>query len=70
MSQYREWVWNAFVNINKYCRTASGFAGLNDVNAENGGGQDDNQESFMFAEVLKYTYLAFAPGTSPVSLDE
>lgn len=58
---YREWVWNAFVNINKYCRTESGFAGLKDVNAENGGGQDDNQESFMFAEVLKYTYLAFAP---------
>lgn len=56
--KYREWVWNAFVSINKYCRTDSGFAGLKNVNAENGGGKDDNQESFIFAEVLKYVYLA------------
>ncbi|KAE8138133.1 putative mannosyl-oligosaccharide alpha-1,2-mannosidase 1B [Aspergillus pseudotamarii] len=58
---YREWVWNAFVNINKYCRTSSGFAGLTNVNAANGGGRYDNQESFLFAEVLKYVYLTFAP---------
>ncbi|KAL4997893.1 mannosyl-oligosaccharide alpha-1,2-mannosidase 1B [Aspergillus recurvatus] len=58
---YREWVWNAFTNINKYCRTASGFAGLENVNAKNGGGRIDNQESFIFAEVLKYSYLTFAP---------
>ncbi|KAL3472021.1 mannosyl-oligosaccharide alpha-1,2-mannosidase 1B [Aspergillus californicus] len=58
---YREWVWNAFTSINKYCRTPSGFAGLGDVNAENGGDRNDNQESFLFAEVLKYTYLTFAP---------
>ncbi|KAL4871227.1 mannosyl-oligosaccharide alpha-1,2-mannosidase 1B [Aspergillus spectabilis] len=58
---YREWVWNGFVAINKYCRTASGFSGLKNVNAENGGGWDDNQESFLFAEVLKYIYLSFAP---------
>ncbi|PIG83245.1 mannosyl-oligosaccharide alpha-1 [Aspergillus arachidicola] len=58
---YREWVWNAFVNINKYCRTGSGFAGLTNVNAANGGGRYDNQESFLFAEVLKYVYLTFAP---------
>ncbi|KAL4934827.1 mannosyl-oligosaccharide alpha-1,2-mannosidase 1B [Aspergillus oleicola] len=58
---YRQWIWAAFNNINNYCRTPSGFAGLGDVNAPNGGGRDDNQESFIFAEVLKYTYLAFAP---------
>ncbi|KAL4970509.1 glycoside hydrolase family 47 protein [Aspergillus stella-maris] len=58
---YRQWIWAAFNNINNYCRTPSGFAGLQNVNAANGGGRDDNQESFMFAEVLKYTYLAFAP---------
>ncbi|KAL2823396.1 mannosyl-oligosaccharide alpha-1,2-mannosidase 1B [Aspergillus cavernicola] len=58
---YREWVWTAFVAINKYCRTDSGFAGLADVNAENGGDRYDNQESFIFAEVLKYIYLSFAP---------
>ncbi|KAL5334898.1 mannosyl-oligosaccharide alpha-1,2-mannosidase 1B [Aspergillus crustosus] len=64
---YRDWVWNGFVAINKYCRTASGFSGLKNVNAENGGGWDDNQESFLFAEVLKYTYLAFAPGMLPTN---
>ncbi|KAL4798998.1 glycoside hydrolase [Aspergillus venezuelensis] len=58
---YRQYIWAAFNNINNYCRTPSGFAGLQNVNAANGGGRDDNQESFMFAEVLKYTYLAFAP---------
>ncbi|GFF23440.1 probable mannosyl-oligosaccharide alpha-1,2-mannosidase 1B [Aspergillus udagawae] len=59
--QYRDWVWNAFVNINKYSRTESGFAELTDVNAVNGGGRYDNQESFLFAEVLKYAYLTHAP---------
>ncbi|KAI9368102.1 mannosyl-oligosaccharide alpha-1,2-mannosidase 1B [Aspergillus egyptiacus] len=58
---YREWVWTAFLAINKYCRTGSGFAGLTNVNAENGGARQDNQESFLFAEVLKYIYLSFAP---------
>lgn len=56
--QYREWVWKAFESINRYCRTQSGFAGLKNVNAANGGGKDDNQESFLFAEVMKYAYLA------------
>lgn len=50
------------MSINKYCRTKSGFAGLRNVNAENGGGKDDNQESFIFAEVLKYVYLAHSDG--------
>ncbi|KAL3485520.1 glycoside hydrolase [Aspergillus germanicus] len=59
--EYREWVWSAFTSLNKYCRTGSGFAGLTDVNAANGGNQVDNQESFIFAEVLKYMYLTFAP---------
>ncbi|KKK18024.1 mannosyl-oligosaccharide alpha-1,2-mannosidase precursor [Aspergillus rambellii] len=63
--EYREWIWNAFGAINKYCRTPSGFAGLTDVNAANGGSRDNNQESFLFAEVMKYSYLAFAPGTDP-----
>ncbi|PLN80649.1 mannosyl-oligosaccharide alpha-1,2-mannosidase 1B [Aspergillus taichungensis] len=56
--KYRDWVWKAFESINRYCRTKSGFAGLKNVNAANGGGHDDNQESFLFAEVMKYAYLA------------
>ena len=30
------------------------------TNAEGGGDAMDNQESFLFAEVLKYAYLVFA----------
>lgn len=48
--------------INGTCWTPSGYAGLNNVNAPNGGGFIDNQESFFFAEVLKYAFLIHAPG--------
>jgi mannosyl-oligosaccharide alpha-1,2-mannosidase len=58
---YRDWAWNAFVAINSTCAVGSGFAELNDVNAKNGGGFSDFQDSFLFAEVLKYSYLIHAP---------
>ena len=56
-SKYREWSWAAFEAINRYCRTDSGFSAIIDVNAEDGGGKADVQESFVFAEVMKYVYL-------------
>ncbi|ESZ97936.1 hypothetical protein SBOR_1701 [Sclerotinia borealis F-4128] len=55
--KYRDWSWNGFVAINATARTGSGFAELQDVNAPNGGGFGDFQDSFLFAEVLKYAYL-------------
>ena len=55
--RYREWSWAAFKAINLYCRTDSGFSAINNVNAADGGGKSDKQESFVFAEVLKYIYL-------------
>ena len=55
--KYREWSWSAFEAINRYCRTESGFSAIDDVNAENGGRKTDVQESFVFAEVMKYVYL-------------
>lgn len=55
--QYRDWVWDAFVAINATCRTETGFAGVSNVNAQDGGDKKNNQESFLFAEVLKYAYL-------------
>ncbi|OQD78372.1 hypothetical protein PENDEC_c001G01952 [Penicillium decumbens] len=57
---YRDWVWNAFVAINATTRTDSGFAAITNVNAKDGGSKDDNQESFLFAEVMKYCYLVHA----------
>ncbi|BDD57335.1 maturation of Asn-linked oligosaccharidesprotein [Monascus purpureus] len=59
--RYRDWSWEAFVAINATCRTDSGFSGITDVNAVDGGSMDDNEESFLFAEVMKYAYLIHAP---------
>ncbi|TVY53891.1 putative mannosyl-oligosaccharide alpha-1,2-mannosidase 1B [Lachnellula cervina] len=59
--QYRDWAWNAFVAINSTARVGSGFAELQNVNAADGGGFNDFQDSFLFAEVLKYSYLIHAP---------
>ena len=57
---YQEWAWEAFVAINKTCSVGSGFSSINDVNAPDGGGFSNFQESFWFAEVLKYSYLIHA----------
>lgn len=54
---YRDWAWDAFVAINSTCRVELGFTEISDVNAPGGGMKLDNQESFLFAEVLKYSYL-------------
>ncbi|CAG8953201.1 hypothetical protein HYFRA_00003402 [Hymenoscyphus fraxineus] len=59
--KYREWAWTAFVAINGTARTGSGFAELKNVNVVGGGGFEDFQDSFLFAEVLKYSYLIHAP---------
>jgi len=56
-SKYQDWAWEAFQHINKTCRVGNGFSGINDVNKADGGGWVDFQESFWFAEVLKYSYL-------------
>ena len=61
---YRDYAWNAFVAINDTCRVGSGFAELQNVNAPAGGGFNDFQDSFLFAEVMKYSYLIHAPVSS------
>ncbi|KAK3068392.1 hypothetical protein LTS18_000683, partial [Coniosporium uncinatum] len=57
---YREWAWEAFQAIDRTTRANSGFSSISDVNAPGGGNKTDEQESFLFAEVLKYSYLIFA----------
>ena len=59
--KYAEWVWEAFGAVNATTRTESGFSSIDNVNVEGGGTKTDLQESFWFAEVLKYCYLTFAP---------
>ncbi|GAP88406.1 putative glycoside hydrolase family 47 protein [Rosellinia necatrix] len=63
-SKYQDWAWDAFLNINKTCSAGVGFSAVTNVNAANGGSFFDSQESFWFAEVLKYSYLIQA-GEAP-----
>ncbi|AEO64117.1 cd747304-e9c2-4397-a3d7-9d3b858f5112 [Thermothielavioides terrestris] len=58
--KYQDWAWAAFQAINATCRVGSGYSDIKDVNKPGGGGFDDFQESFWFAEVLKYSYLIHA----------
>ncbi|KAL1923069.1 uncharacterized protein VTP21DRAFT_9445 [Calcarisporiella thermophila] len=64
-TQYQDVGWKIFKSIDLYCKTPSGFSGLNDVTRLDGG-QNNNQESFFFAETLKYLYLLFSPDTIPL----
>lgn len=56
---YREWAWEVFQSIEKYCRTTYGYGSLQDVNRP--GSVEDRMESFFMAETLKYLYLIFDP---------
>lgn len=55
--KYRELAWDMFLAINKVCRTDTGLSAISDVSAPDGGQKTDKQESFIFAEVLKYMWL-------------
>lgn len=56
-AKYQDWAWDAFVAINATTRVGSGYSSISDVNEVGGGNHTDFQESFWFAEVLKYSYL-------------
>ena len=55
-----QWSFAGFSNIAKYTRVGSGYSSITDVNAPDGGDFTNFQESFFFAEVLKYAYLIHA----------
>lgn len=56
---YRDWAWDAVEAIEKHCRTDAGYSGLRDVRSVSSI-KDDVQQSFFFAETLKYFYLIFS----------
>lgn len=58
--KYKEWAWDAILRINYTCAIGSGYSAITNVDEPRGGGFYDFQESFWFAEVLKYSYLIFA----------
>lgn len=46
-----------FKAIVRICMTSTGFSAISDVDVVDGRKKLDMQESFVFAEVLKYVYL-------------
>jgi mannosyl-oligosaccharide alpha-1,2-mannosidase len=63
---YREWGWEVFQAIERYCRTNGGYGAIHDVRNVHIE-PDDKMESFFLAETLKYLYLLFDPET-PIDL--
>lgn len=57
--KYREWAWDATQAILNYCRVENGFVGIKNVYSDKSP-KDDVQQSFFFAETLKYLYLIFS----------
>jgi mannosyl-oligosaccharide alpha-1,2-mannosidase len=66
--KYRDWAWDMVEALEKHCRTANGYSGIRDV-MSNSPSQDDVQQSFFFAETLKYLYLIFSDD-SVIPLDK
>ncbi|KAF4552204.1 putative glycosyl hydrolase family 47 protein 1 [Elsinoe fawcettii] len=58
--KYRDFAWRAVQNVAKVTRVGSGYSYIRDVNQVDGGGFEDFQDSFFFAETLKYGFLIFA----------
>ncbi|PFH45060.1 glycoside hydrolase family 47 protein [Amanita thiersii Skay4041] len=60
--KYRQYGWNIFQSIEKYCKLSSGgYSSI--LNVDNPAGKrDDKMETFFLAETLKYLYLLFSGG--------
>lgn len=58
-SKYRSWGWDMVNALVKHCKARAGFSGVTNV-ASTKTGYNDQQESYFFAETLKYLFLLFA----------
>ena len=57
---YREWGWECFSAIERYCKTDIAYGSLHDVSNVNGK-PENKMESFFLAETLKYLFLLQDP---------
>ena len=55
---YREWGWEIFQSIEKFCKTPYGYGSYPDVKNPDLR-PDDSMETFFMGETLKYLYLLF-----------
>lgn len=69
----KEYGWEIFQAIEKWCKTKSAFAAIQNVDRDDIEDIEDNQidsmESFLFAETFKYLYLLFS-SPNMISLDK
>lgn len=65
--RWQDLAWQAFLQINKYCKAPASLAGLQAVNSTQTAQLNDS-ESFLYAELLKYLYLIFDDPNN-ISLD-
>ncbi|GBB94547.1 hypothetical protein RclHR1_02380006 [Rhizophagus clarus] len=66
---YQEKGWKIWQSIEKWCKTETAYSGLINVASNKEIIQNDNMESFFFAETLKYLYLLFST-PDVISLDD
>lgn len=66
LPKFRNFAWDMFSAINKHARRDRGFSQIPNVNNPNDRGVRGAQDSYFFAETLKYLYLTFAD-TSVIS---
>ena len=59
---YREWGWEVFCAIERYCKAKYAYGSIHGVNNPNVRA-DDKMESFFLAETMKYMYLLQDPDT-------
>ena len=59
---YREWGWEIFQAIERFCRTEVAYGEIGDVRNVNQNPKD-KMETFFLSETLKYLYLLFDPET-------
>lgn len=59
---YREWGWEVFQSIEKYCKTGVAYGTIKDV-SNTKQQPNDKMETFFLAETMKYLYLLFDPDT-------
>lgn len=64
---YREWGWNMWQSIDRYCKTTYGYGAHPDVR-DTSRQPDDRMESFFLAETMKYLYMLQSPD-HPISLE-
>jgi len=57
-NMYRDVAWKIFLSLNKYCRTSTGFSGLEDISREDSP-KYDIMQAFFLSQTLKYLYLLF-----------